>query len=293
MKKPKFTTFPIVKAPIQAEFFYKSRLVAMVKVLRDMIMEQLKPILKEHYSNTANDSIANDSDIAGKVKSSFDDIIKKSEVTYKPAEELSKSYVEKINSYNRSKIIKSVNTDKQDSSLFGRVDFLSMMDREGIKDAVSLAINENVGLIRSIPQQYLANIQKAVYANLTGNLGYKSLIDAINDCGHKETSRAQLIARDQTAKVNSSLDRIRSQNLGCVGYQWITSHDQRVRQAHKEHNNRYYLWENWKGKEKDRPIAPDGKPFNDPPVENGISVNPGIAIQCRCIAKSIIIWEAA
>lgn len=296
MNNPKFKTLLPVKAPLQVEISYKNNLLGIIKELRSVVIEEFGAILKEfYYGRKVSDSLAtrrvdDEESISKKLERKFSDIRKISEVTYNGVEGLSKSYVEKINDYNRSKVLKGIKVSKDDKSLMGRINIATLLDNEGIRNAVGLCIQENTNLIKSISQQYLLNIEKSIYGNLTGNLGYKSLIEAINNCGQKEVSRVKLIARDQTAKINSNLDKIRSQSLGVVGYQWVTAHDSRVRASHKKFDGEYYLWEKFNGREKDRPIAPNGKPFNDPPEENGVAISPGTSIQCRCVARSVIRW---
>jgi len=77
-------------------------------------------------------------------------------------------------------------------------------------------------------------------------------------------SRANLIARDQTNKLNGRMLEERFTRAGVMRYKWRTSRDERVRQTHAE----------LEGTEWD---------FRSPPVVG----NPGEDIQCRCTPEPV------
>lgn len=82
---------------------------------------------------------------------------------------------------------------------------------------------------------------------------------------YRYQSRYQLIARDQTAKLNAYLDRLRQEQAGIEKYRWLTSRDERVRDRHRQYEGQIYSW--------------------DKPPSDG---HPGEAVQCRCLAIAIV-----
>lgn len=78
-------------------------------------------------------------------------------------------------------------------------------------------------------------------------------------------SRAKLIARDQTLKLNGQLNRSKQQAAGVTQYRWITSRDEKVRPSHQRLNDTIQSW--------------------DVPPPPG---HPGDDYQCRCTAQPII-----
>lgn len=78
-------------------------------------------------------------------------------------------------------------------------------------------------------------------------------------------SRAELIARDQTLKLNGSINQCRQQALGIDSYVWDTSGDERVRDEHQALDGQEFRW--------------------DSPPDVG---NPGQDFQCRCIGLPVI-----
>lgn len=81
-------------------------------------------------------------------------------------------------------------------------------------------------------------------------------------------NKASYLARDQTANLSSRIAQQRMEDLGVEEYQWSTSGDSRVRQAHADLDGNIYR-------------------FDDPPVADrkGTRGNPGEVWQCRCIAR--------
>jgi SPP1 gp7 family putative phage head morphogenesis protein len=86
-------------------------------------------------------------------------------------------------------------------------------------------------------------------------------------------SRAELIARDQTLKLNAQINRQRQMQVGIRKYRWSTSKDSRVRDRHAELEGTIHSWE-------------------DPPrVAPGRYEHPGGDYQCRCVSMPIIPGE--
>lgn len=119
----------------------------------------------------------------------------------------------------------------------------------------------NVQLIESIHSQYLDKVKTAVtQAQIKGTLT-KDLVAEIKKIGGVTENRAKLIARDQSAKINSSLTQARYEEMGITHYRWSTSGDERVRDSHAENDGKIFA-------------------YDDPP-ETG---HPGFDFNCRCVA---------
>ena len=82
---------------------------------------------------------------------------------------------------------------------------------------------------------------------------------------------AQLLARDQIAKLNSNIAQKQQRDAGVEEYIWSTSGDSRVREDHARLNNKRFRWD-------------------DPPVvdrKTGRRAHPGEDYQCRCVAIAV------
>lgn len=127
----------------------------------------------------------------------------------------------------------------------------------------------NVGLIRSIGEQYLDQVQELVTTATTQGIRAEALAEALVERLGVAQSRAELIARDQILKANAQLSYERMQRVGITSYVWSTSKDSRVREGHRALEGQTFR-------------------FDDPPVvdpESGRRASPGEDFQCRCVAR--------
>lgn len=146
------------------------------------------------------------------------------------------------------------------------VNVQSVIQNEDIEDILVGVTSENVSLIKSIPEEYFKNIESIVYAGTTQGSQPSSMIKQIVNAGNTTTSRAKVIARDQTSKLNAALSQQRATNLGVEEYIWRTAGDGRVRPDHMSKNGKVFR-------------------YDSPPKDTG---HPGHDIQCRCVAQPII-----
>lgn len=128
----------------------------------------------------------------------------------------------------------------------------------------------NVDLITSIPKQYLQDVEGLVQRGLKSGRSVRDIQKELTArykgaLRNKPRNRAELIARDQTMKLNGDLNHLRQTNLGIEKYTWRTSQDERVRPSHAVLDGRVFKW-------------------SDPPDVG----HPGEDFQCRCTAEPVI-----
>jgi len=143
-----------------------------------------------------------------------------------------------------------------------------------MKQIMKASIAENVGLIKSIPSQYLTQVQGAVMRSITTGNGMQDLFPALNKYGEITERRARLIARDQTRKVYNNLNAGRMKAVGVQKYEWCHSNgDREPRPLHLNVLN--------------------GQIFSldNPPVideKTGQRGKPGDLINCTCFMRPIV-----
>lgn len=130
-----------------------------------------------------------------------------------------------------------------------------------IHDALRAAEQANLDLITSIPKQYMEKVKYKLEQNYATGERWEDLADALEDAGDVTASRAKLIARDQTSKMNGAFNRVRQTSIGIAKYRWQTAGDERVRPTHHDNDGKVFRWDS-------------------PPSETG---NPGDDINCRCV----------
>jgi SPP1 gp7 family putative phage head morphogenesis protein len=143
-----------------------------------------------------------------------------------------------------------------------RIDITPVLKRKSIERVMKKATKDNIDLITSIPEQYFGKVREALVENFSSGQRWETLVDKLVHVGDVTESRAKVIARDQTSKMNSSFNQTRQESLGIEEYEWQTSGDERVRDTHAANNGKTFRWDN-------------------PPSETG---HPGEDILCRCTA---------
>lgn len=92
-----------------------------------------------------------------------------------------------------------------------------------VAEVMSAGVRENVALIKSIPAEYFQKIEGDVMRSITTGAGMADLVPAILKHGAETTKRAALIARDQTSKATTAINRARMQGLGIKQFEWLHS----------------------------------------------------------------------
>lgn len=142
-----------------------------------------------------------------------------------------------------------------------------------MNEVVKASVAENVGLIKSIPAQYLQGVNGAVMRSITTGNGLADLVPFL--AKHKEITlrRARVIAMDQTRKAYTMLNRGRMEKLGLDKFEWLhTGGSNEPRKLHQQMSGNIYS-------------------LSNPPVidlktgERGI---PGQLINCRCRMLPVI-----
>ena len=106
------------------------------------------------------------------------------------------------------------------------------------------AISHNFRMIKTIPDR-MKEILGHKYTSVLieevakGELPRGSFRRMLAQHGHKQ---AQLIARTETAKLQTAILENRATSLGSVAYEWLSSHDKRTRPSHREMNGVIVFW---------------------------------------------------
>jgi 8-oxo-dGTP pyrophosphatase MutT (NUDIX family) len=139
-------------------------------------------------------------------------------------------------------------------------------------EAYDAVVAEQVGLIRSIPQKYLGDVQNVVWQGVMQGSDMAAISDSLSEKYGIAHRRASLIARDQNHKAKASFERAQRLELGITEAIWQHSH------AGKDPRPTH--------------VAMDGERYDikkgmwDKAVQKRIW--PGTEINCRCIDKPVI-----
>lgn len=148
------------------------------------------------------------------------------------------------------------------------VDLRAVVRQQDLNDLLAAVAVRNAALITDIAQETVAKVATTTVQSVLSGAGAKALKRELRGIFEFSDSRAKLIAQDQTAKLNSDLNRFRQGQAGIDRYVWRTSRDERVRPRHRALDGRVYRWGEATG-------AEGGAP-------------PGQPIRCRCVAQALV-----
>jgi uncharacterized protein with gpF-like domain len=206
-----------IKPSDQIEAEYRGYMQGLVKEMANEVKVGLLPIIKRNKSGYIKDSWADDVTVFfDAFRAKWSSFLFRNKVRADVQRPLSM-----MESNTTAQFLKNVN------KAVG-VDVSGMLKREGIENVMTSALQENVTLVTSLPDEYLKRIESIVYSGMQQGRYPTAIAKDLQEATGISWRRAKTIARDQVAKVNSAVDSERSQNLGIEYYKWSDSSDRRV-----------------------------------------------------------------
>ncbi len=263
-KKPKG-----IKAPVAVGIAYNAELQRMVREVSKDINENIVPLVRALEPQYQADSAIGTTDTWVDILTSALTLLKNKWASPRFVEvsnRLASKFVLTASAANEKKFTDSMRS-------FG---INVYADSQELSDYLAASAYDNSRLIQSIPAQYLTQVDSIVMTNVRAGGRSSSIVKQLSEQFGVTSRRAKFIARDQTAKINGDLNKIRQQNAGFEYFQWIDSDDERVRDRHEDiadkvtaYGKGIYRWDN-------------------PPLSSkGTLIIPGQDYSCRCIALPI------
>lgn len=136
------------------------------------------------------------------------------------------------------------------------------------------AVEKNFTMIKSIPQHILSVYQQKAVTDViqqvaVGSVGRKTFEKTLKAHGAKN---ARLIARTESAKLQTAIDESRATTLGSKCYMWMSSNDKRTRPSHKAMDGVIVFW----------------RADNQKPLLDNMRGNAGEFPNCRCNPNPIL-----
>jgi SPP1 gp7 family putative phage head morphogenesis protein len=122
---------------------------------------------------------------------------------------------------------------------------------------------EQVKLIKSLPIDAANRVHEIVTGNIYSGARPTKLIEEIMRTGEVTKSRANLIARTETARASSTFVEARARHIGSTGYLWKTVRDRAVRPSHRAMEGKFVAWDS-------------------PPTLDNLKGHAGALPNCRC-----------
>lgn len=147
---------------------------------------------------------------------------------------------------------------------------VSITDKQ--REIIAKEWSDNLDLyIKKFTQENISQLREDVQKNVERGQRAENLVKSIQSRYNVTKSKAQFLARQETSLLMSKMRKTRYKDAGLQKYKWSTSHDERVRDMHRELDGKIYFWDS-------------------PPIVNnkGERAHPGEDFNCRCNAIPII-----
>lgn len=258
LKKSETKTLAPVRANAGIEAKYRKAMLKLVDAMNDSVIYWIESA----YRN--NEPIAMDALPASEMELAIKKLVRRWQRNFdRAAGEMADHFAEDV----------SDRVDGALGNILGKAGWtVRFKMTEAQRDIIGATVNQNVALIKSIPRQYLLNVEGMVMRSVqTGrDLGQLSK-DLQKELGVTKR-RAALIARDQNNKATSALENARQRELGITEAIWVHSSAGKVpRPTHVKNDGKKYDTK---------------KGWYDPAVKEFIF--PGQLINCRCFSRSVI-----
>lgn len=247
---------------IEAEYYKALKSIA--DNMKRIVKEDLLPVLKAKQSEYTADGVVEDIMIMFDRLRAFE--------SPSMAIQTASKMVRSIDKVNLEKLKASI------SQRFG-VDMPDMFAREGIEKFVTANIAKNATLIKSIPSEFIKDIETQIYNGISSGSTYKTIeqkilgTDGITSSFGKLENRIKLIARNEVSSINGQINMQRLKSVGVTKFIWQTSNDERVRDSHADLDGQTFSW--------------DALPTN----ERGEEISPGTDFNCRCVSVPVFELE--
>lgn len=241
---------------------YRRKLLALVDEMIDSYLYWIAAAYTKHRPRMAMDEVP-----SRELEKAIDKLARRWNKRFDEAsKELAKYFALKVESRSR----------KQLMAILKKGGFTVPMFKmsSAMRDVMSATVAENVGLIKSIPQQFHTQVHTLVMSSVTTGRDLAPLTRQLQKQFGVTRRRAELIARDQNNKATAALTRVRYVDMGITQAVWLHSGGGKTkRPTHvKNSGKKFNVAEGW----------------YDPDPKVKRHIQPGELINCRCVCKPVI-----
>lgn len=139
-----------------------------------------------------------------------------------------------------------------------------MLSNKKSKELAQKTIDEAVGYVKSIPQEYHREVKRVIYEGMRQGKTISELASDLDHVYGKASSRTKTIAMDQTGNLRGAITKAQHQSLGLENFEWVAVLDDSTRTRHVTFDGEVFSWS-----------------------EGASGEFPGSAINCRCTASTV------
>lgn len=263
----------IPKYPSSAEREFSRMTDAYMKMLHESLKKHLPEMMSAYKKQRRGDSRFDDAnDLDKDIRREF--------------MEISKELEQKINDFGIEKFMEKIASNTQRTSLrewkkvvhetLG-IDLLDdYYNGDFYAEQLRRWVDDNVLKIKSIHGTTLNDMHDIILEGYLKGEPIRDIQKEIQEKYNVTKHQARMIARDQISTLNSQITQLQQKDAGCNRYRWSTSKDSRVRDCHRELDNKIISW--------DEPPEMWYKTKSKGIVYTGRRCHPGEDYCCRCVA---------
>ena len=150
------------------------------------------------------------------------------------------------------------------------LDISAMVGPADVRASLSVVIENNVALVRSVSDQTRDRITSSVMRGLSEKKVPREVAKEIRQAVGMGRARALRIASDQTSKIGETLNEERRRQAGISTWEWVSSGKVHARVDHARRNGKRY---------DDEATSGEHKPPED---------RPGQLINCGCTSRAVL-----
>lgn len=256
--------------PAKAQAKYEARLAKLVSRMTKEVEREIERLYKTPEGKAY---FAQDASVASQARILMNSLTKKfNDMFGRAAGIMSIDMVGEVNKASGIAVAGSVKTMGEGLTVNSKI-----MSAD-LHETVKASIAQNAGLIKSIPQEYLAKVSGTVLRSVTSGQGLADILPVVKEYGGQTDRRAKNLALDQTRKAFNSINADRMRKVGVQKFKWIHSGGGlHPRRDHQEMDGMIF--------------SLDNPPVIDPRTgERGL---PGQAVNCRCTMVPVIEFDDA
>ena len=253
MKQKKPIVLPLIPPSVRIQKEYERMMVDMIDEIRaEVIRDIVKPFKNDLAMDGITDWLSHVMDaVINRWSYNLDRI----------APEMAKVFVGKSKS----------NYERRLLSILRRRGFtVGFNHSQYVEEQMQVALGENIGLIKSVGEQYLDRVRLSVWQSVKNGYDVEGLVKRLREIDGMSERRAKIIASDQVSKINQAIEEARATELGVTRAIWVhSSASKEPRPSHVKASGTEY--------ELQKGLYLDGE-----------WLKPAQAINCRCRPRLII-----
>ena len=224
MKQKKPIVLPLIPPSVRIQKEYERMMMGMIDEIRaDVIRDIVKPFKNDLAMDGITDWLSHVMDaVINRWSYNLDRI----------APEMAKVFVGKSKS----------NYERRLLSILRRRGFtVGFNHSQYVEEQMQVALGENIGLIKSVGEQYLDRVRLSVWQSVKGGYDVEGLVKRLREIDGMSERRAKIIAGDQVGKINDAIENARALELGVTKAVWMHSGaSKKPRLSHQKANGMEY-----------------------------------------------------